>query len=101
MTKFRDGWAKGYMKLGFETEFEGVKFFAVNLGHCNSEYFKSLPEGEYDGFMPFSFNGDLFTVSMYSKTVDVSEIAKKYGGGGHKGASGFQCKELPFKKKEK
>jgi uncharacterized protein len=33
---------------------------------------------------------------MYSKTVDVSKIAVKYGGGGHKAASGFQCKELPF-----
>jgi len=35
---------------------------------------------------------------MYSKTVDVSKIALKYGGGGHVGASGFQVKELPFKK---
>jgi nanoRNase/pAp phosphatase (c-di-AMP/oligoRNAs hydrolase) len=35
---------------------------------------------------------------MYSKVVDVSEIAKRYNGGGHKGASGFQSKELPFKK---
>jgi nanoRNase/pAp phosphatase (c-di-AMP/oligoRNAs hydrolase) len=26
----------------------------------------------------------------------VSEIAKKYSGGGHKKASGFVCKELPF-----
>jgi oligoribonuclease NrnB/cAMP/cGMP phosphodiesterase (DHH superfamily) len=98
MIAFRDGWAKEYMKLGFETEFEGVKCFAVNLGHCNSEYFKSLPNGKYDVLMPFSFNGDKFTVSMYSKTVDVSEIAKKYGGGGHKGASGFQCYSLPFHK---
>jgi len=24
------------------------------------------------------------------------EIAKKYGGGGHKGACGFVCKVLPF-----
>lgn len=42
--------------------------------------------------------GDLFKVSMYSEFVDVSEIAVKYGGGGHKGASGFQCTELPFRK---
>ena len=96
MTTFRDGWAKEYMKLGFETEFEGVKCFAVNLGHCNSEYFKSLPDDKYDALMPFVFNGDMYTVSLYSKTVDVSEIAKKYGGGGHKGAAGFQCKQLPF-----
>jgi nanoRNase/pAp phosphatase (c-di-AMP/oligoRNAs hydrolase) len=48
--------------------------------------------------MPFVFDGEQYTVSLYSKTVDVSEIAKKYGGGGHKGAAGFQCKKLPFMK---
>lgn len=98
MNQQRDGWAKDYMKLGFEVDFEGHCCFAVNLGRCSSEYFKSLPEGKYDILMPFSFNGEVFTVSLYSKTVDVSEIAKKYGGGGHKGASGFQCEGIPFRK---
>lgn len=98
MTRYRDSWAKEYMKMGFETIFEGHKCFAVNLGMANSDYFKSLPKGEYEILMPFSFNGDLFKVSMYSEFVDVSEIAVKYGGGGHKGASGFQCTELPFRK---
>lgn len=99
MNAFRDGWARDYMNLGFESEFEGAKCFAVNLGRCNSEYFKSLPVGEYDVLMPFVFDGDQYAVSLYSTTIDVSEIAKKHGGGGHKGASGFQCKELPFKKR--
>lgn len=100
MLKYRDGWARDYMKLGFETMFEGHRCFAVNLGHCSSEFFKSLPDGKYDVFMPFAFNGEQYTVSLYSTSVDVSVIAKKYGGGGHKGASGFQCKELPFRKEE-
>lgn len=98
MTQFRDNWACEYMSLGFETTFEGKRCFAVNLGHCNSEYFKSLPKGKYDILMPFVFDGTQFTVSLYSEVVDVSEIAKKYGGGGHRGASGFQCKQLPFSK---
>ena len=101
MAQYRDNWAKEYIKMGFETEFEGYKCFALNLGMANSEYFKSLPEGKYDILMPFSFDGALFKVSMYSKTVDVSKIAIKYGGGGHKGASGFQGKELPFEKQIK
>ena len=33
------------------------------------------------------------------KTVDVSEIAKKYGGGGHKGAAGFNMDKLIFEEK--
>jgi oligoribonuclease NrnB/cAMP/cGMP phosphodiesterase (DHH superfamily) len=99
MIKYRDGWAAGYLeRFGFETEFEGLKCFAVNLGNCNSEYFKSLPEGKYDAFMPFAFNGEQYTVSMYSTVKDVSIICKKHGGGGHAKAAGFQCKELPFKK---
>ncbi|MDD5487003.1 MAG: DHHA1 domain-containing protein [Dehalococcoidales bacterium] len=97
ITSFRDQWAKSYMELGFEVVFEGAKCFAVNLGRCNSEYFKSLPQGKYDTLMPFVFDGSQYTVSMYSTAIDVSEIAKKYGGGGHKGAAGFQCRELPFR----
>lgn len=99
MTRYRDGWAREVCKSkGFSVELDGYKCFALNLPNCNSEYFKSIDDGTYDILMPFSFNGDKWTVSLYSKTVDVSEIAKKYGGGGHKGASGFQCLELPFKK---
>ena len=99
MIKYRDGWAKNYLeRFGFEVEFEGLKCFAVNLSNCNSEYFKSLPEGKYDTFMPFAFNGEKWTVSMYSTTHDISDICKKYGGGGHAKAAGFTCVELPFKK---
>lgn len=99
MTQYRDSWAKNYInKLGFETIFEGHKCFTANIGYSNSEYFKSLPEGKYEIIMPFVFDGENHMVSMYSKTVDVSEIAKKHGGGGHKGAAGFTCKELPFRK---
>lgn len=54
----------------------------------------------------FSFNGEKFVYSLFSedKSVDCSEIAKllgKYtglGGGGHRGAAGFQSNKLIFKK---
>ena len=95
--KYRDQWAKEFMKSwSFPVEFEGHRCIAANLGKCNSEYFKSIEDG-YDILMPFIFDGNKWTVSLYSKTVDVSEIAKRHGGGGHKGASGFQCLTLPFK----
>jgi oligoribonuclease NrnB/cAMP/cGMP phosphodiesterase (DHH superfamily) len=101
MTRFRDGWAKDYLrKFGFVTEFEGLNCIALNIQHCNSEYFKSVSPIEFDAFIAFSYNGDLFKVSMYAakQDVDVSEICKKYGGGGHKGAAGFAAERLPFKK---
>lgn len=39
-----------------------------------------------------------WTVSLYSTRDDVNcaDIAKSFGGGGHKGAAGFQCDEIPF-----
>ena len=93
--------ANNYIKrLGFETFFEGYKCFAINLGYSGIDFFDDLPEEVYDIFISFAFNGTQYVVSMYSNTVDVSLIAKKYGGGGHKMASGFQCENLPFKKIE-
>ena len=46
----------------------------------------------------FVYNGDKWKVSLYTKKddIDVSIIAQKYGGGGHKKASGFRCDKLPF-----
>lgn len=91
-------WAKDYIKMGFVTIFEGYKCYAVNLGYSGIEFFNSLPEGAYDIFISFAFDGEQYVVSMYSRTVDVSPVAIKYGGGGHKMAAGFQCISLPFKK---
>ena len=96
MMEFRDGWARDYLSFGFPTYFQGYKCFALNLGMCNSEYFKSLQLGSYDIYIAFVFDGVQYSVSMYSKVVDVSQIALDYGGGGHAGAAGFVCQNLPF-----
>jgi len=82
---------------GFTVEFEGFKGVACNAGPgINSELFETAPP--HDIMLPFYFNGEKFTVSIYStnENIDCSEIAKKHGGGGHKGAAGFVCKSLPF-----
>jgi nanoRNase/pAp phosphatase (c-di-AMP/oligoRNAs hydrolase) len=50
----------------------------------------------------FIHDGENFNVSLYSTQINVRQIAEKYGeqsglgGGGHDGAAGFRCKELPF-----
>jgi hypothetical protein len=103
MMKFRDGYARDLMPIGFETSFEGYLCYACNLAHCGSDWFKSLDkDGKfgYPIYMPFYFNGEYFSVSLYTDNpdIDVSKIALKYGGGGHKGAAGFQCAALPFRK---
>jgi oligoribonuclease NrnB/cAMP/cGMP phosphodiesterase (DHH superfamily) len=82
-------WAKNYLKSwAFETEFEGYNCIAMNLAQCGSKYFDSVSD-KYDIMLPFVFNGENYSVSLYSTKIDVSEIAKKYGGGGHRGAAGM------------
>jgi nanoRNase/pAp phosphatase (c-di-AMP/oligoRNAs hydrolase) len=71
----------------------------MNIGLAGSDWFDSVDSSEYDILLLFSTgNGRTWSYSIYSETVDVSEIAKKYGGGGHKKASGFQSKKLLLKK---
>jgi oligoribonuclease NrnB/cAMP/cGMP phosphodiesterase (DHH superfamily) len=84
---------------GFETEFEGYKCFALNSGLFGSLAFGPLMD-EYDICISFTFDGEQYGVSLYSTKVDVSKIAEKFSGGGHKKASGFSCKSLPFKIKK-
>lgn len=85
-------------ELSFPVEIDGHKALALNVAKVGSEALGGDEAfKEHAILCPFYFDGKQFTVSLYSKTVDVSEIAKKYGGGGHKGASGFQCQKLPFK----
>lgn len=85
---------------GWWLEFHGYRCYAVNGGRGSEPFEAVVPEAEIwiaFSYMPAGF----WTVSLYSDKVDVSEIAKQYefqgkGGGGHKGASGFQCAYPPF-----
>lgn len=83
----------------FETELDGLKCIAVNKMFTSSQLFDSIWDPEkYDAMLTFGFRNGQWAVSLYSDkdNVDVSVIAKNRGGGGHKGAAGFQCKSLPF-----
>jgi uncharacterized protein len=96
INRFKTYWSKDLRDgIGFDTIFEGYKCYALNIGNADSEYFGDKIK-EYDVIIAFSFNGHIFKVSLYSENVDVSKIAKKYGGGGHVGAAGFDSKTLPF-----
>lgn len=69
--------------------------FAMNVFRFGSKQFGARFD-KYDLCIAYIFDGYKFTVSLYSEKVDVSVIAKSYGGGGHKGAAGFVCEKLPF-----
>jgi hypothetical protein len=83
-------------------KWEGLNFLCVNSARFNSLFFasKDTPETGHDALLGFCFDGKCWTVSLYHAKyrtdLDLSEIAKKHGGGGHRGACGFTSKTLPF-----
>jgi len=97
-TKNNELYCKHY---AFETEINGLKAIAVNKGLTSSAVFDSVWDNtKYDCMLTFSrTKRGHWTCSLYTdkEGIDTSITAKKYGGGGHVGASGFQCDELPFK----
>lgn len=98
--RYREQYYADYCaELSFPTEIDGHEALAMNVARVGSEAFGGDAAFKaWKILMPFYFDGKQFTVSLYSKDIDVSEIAKKYGGGGHKGAAGFQCATLPFER---
>jgi hypothetical protein len=101
MLDFRDGYGEMCCEsIGKTIEFDGFRCFACNIPKSNSEWYNSVEPKTYDNLMPFYYNMQTgkFVFSLYTSNpaIDVSKIAQKYGGGGHCGAAGFQCEELPF-----
>lgn len=74
---------------------EGLSFCCLNIGQRgNSDLFLGGIQPHHDACFAWRDTGRYVTVSLYhieGKThIDLSLIATKYGGGGHKGACGFK-----------
>ncbi len=88
--------------MAFDVQFDGVKGIAINKGLTNSTLFDSVYDPEKHHVMvKFAKVGQQWKVGLYStrSDVDCSAITKARGGGGHKGAAGFQCEVLPWEEK--
>lgn len=85
-------------RLGYATVFEGKKCLVINAPLAGSEIFGNEDDvySRVDMMIIYYHINGMFHVGLRSRNVDVSVIAEKYGGGGHPGAAGFECKELPF-----
>lgn len=80
--------------------FEHLTAFALNaFGAGRTAFSDKL--NEFDVCVAMIYNGEKWVVSLYSVNpkIDVGDIAKAYGGGGHHGAAGFVCKSLPLRRK--
>ena len=84
----------------FPMSFEGYNCVAMNISLTSSLAFKAAdPDDIYDIYIAFSYTSNKkWYVSLYTNrdNINVGELAKKYGGGGHRNAAGFVCDENPF-----
>jgi oligoribonuclease NrnB/cAMP/cGMP phosphodiesterase (DHH superfamily) len=76
-------------------KWEGLTFCALNIGQRgNSDLLRGGLKLEHDACFAWRFDGKQVLVSLYhvpgNTDLDLSKIAVKYGGGGHKGACGFR-----------
>jgi oligoribonuclease NrnB/cAMP/cGMP phosphodiesterase (DHH superfamily) len=86
-------------EMSFETIFKGLRAVCINKPFSNSKVFDSIwDEEKHDIMIIFGCKPRSFKYSLYSTkdNVDCSEIAKLFGGGGHKGASGFHYNRFLF-----
>jgi hypothetical protein len=98
--EYQKGQNEGLMKGAFKTEVHGYQAVCCNIGlvNFNSQSFSSVFDPEEDEIMiAFCYLGpslDQWRISFYTEdpNIDVSVLAKKYGGGGHRGAAGCQVR---------
>jgi len=73
-----------------ETAFEGYKALIIETPVFHSEVGNALAQKLPPiGIVWVQKNGKISVSLRSDGTVDVSKLAEKYGGGGHKSASGF------------
>ncbi len=82
---------------GFAVDLDGVKAFAVNWSEDASDLGEYVyKELGHEAALIFSYNGREWSFSLRSAALDVSEIAVRRGGGGHKGAAGFRSPDIDW-----
>lgn len=97
--QYRESFCKSYLRdFGFATKFDGYDAYSLNLYHFGSKTFGDKIS-KYSLCISFAYDGRKWSVGLYSEDkrtgIDVSEIARKYGGGGHPGAAGFVSETMP------
>lgn len=93
---YKDNVSKNILKNHYKIVWEGWSCIVVNTPMIDSDMFKEYPNHLCVSWI---YTGKQYIVSLRSRSsgaCDVSKIAKKYGGGGHKGAAGFEIDKLPF-----
>jgi len=94
------------LENGEEVELDGYNAFLVNSPVLPSQLGNAMVKKGYAVGITWAYSNDVIKISMRSDKdgdVHVGEIAKKYGGGGHKSAAGFIVRnesEFPWQAKK-
>jgi len=87
------------MPLSFRVDLDGYSMACANVPYPNvSDVLDAMIDADSPVALAFYWSRDRWAYSLRSRgDIDVSAIAKKHGGGGHKNAAGFQsgCVLLP------
>jgi uncharacterized protein len=91
-----ENYVDGKLKSTKKAFIGGYWVRCVNTTFATSETVGALAEGQPFAAGWFQKDDGSFVYSLRSREggVDVSEVAKEYGGGGHRNAAGFAVKEL-------
>lgn len=84
-------------RKSFTAEIGKYRAICLNGSGFSSQTFESVyDEKKHDIMVPFQYDGEKWIVSFYTTKddVDCSELAKSFGGGGHKQASGAQTDDI-------
>ena len=92
-------WKEMVNKNSFVRNIWGYRVLCLNNSENGSMQLEDAFDPElHDIMLKFHYNGKNWCYGLYTKTdlkpnIKVGEIAKKMGGGGHRGAAGFTSKE--------
>jgi len=94
--KYRERLNAMVAKNAYHIVWEGYDCICCNSPLYGSNLFDSTDGG--DILIVYRYGNGKWTVSLYAghSDVDVSQIAMRYGGGGHRGAAGFTCDNIDF-----
>jgi len=89
-----------FMKAhSFTSEWGGIYWLVVNGGEINSARESSVYNPKvHQGILSYvNVQGHFWRISMRTEKndLDLSELARAFGGGGHRKAAGFQTRDLP------
>jgi len=96
-----DRFKSNLAERSFIVDWEGYKCLVINGDPYIANYLTRAKEFEGCdiGINFCNARGEFWIVNLRTTRddIDLSSLAKKYGGGGHRAAAGFPCKVLPFK----